>query len=461
MTRRLADLSPAQREAQRQQRRDEHARAKDKRLGVAPVTATVAPPEEPAVKDKTTWGKETRAQKQQEYNENMGRAADMLGDIARDGGVDGAAAERVGAYVASLAQEERQYLNRRVARSVSIGLARDALFLRSFEERIARMPVRIEPSGCAMHAAPRHSERIVNLALSDLHFGAALDSSELPIGTNAVTETRRLARVVAEARDYKPQYRDISKLHVYILGDIIEGLLKHNDRDGDQLTDQFVSMLYALIQAVGALAAAYPSVSIWFSPGNHGRNIVEHPGRSTSSKWDSFETMIALAVKAACRELHNVEWHVDKRPYIAVPLFNGWLFGTHGDTLLNIGNPGKSLNVAAITSQMNAINASGEYLPADDGRFDVFVAGHVHTGVLLHLPPGNLIINPPLCPPNGFARGFGAHRERCGQWLWESVEGYPVGDARLIEVSGRDDDDASLDSVIRHCAFAGDAWGLR
>ena len=456
MSPRIASLTAEQQQARRKQRRAEQQRYRAKRK----AAATEAEPAEPAQPAKTTWGRETRAQKQQEYNENMGRAADMLGDIARDGGTDGEAAERVGAYVARLAQEESQYLNRRVARSVSIGLARDALFLRSFEERISRMPVRIAPSACAERAAPQFSERVVNLALSDLHFGAALDARELPIGTDAITETRRLARVVAETRDYKPQYRSVSRLNVYVLGDLIEGLLKKNDRDGDQLTDQFVSMLYALIQSVGALAASYPSVDMWFSPGNHGRNIVEHPGRATSSKWDSFETMIALAAKAACRDLQNVAWHIDKKPYIVVPLFDSWLFGTHGDTLLNLGTPCKSLNVAAITSQMNAINASGEYLPADDGRFDVFVAGHVHTGVLLHLAPGNLIVNPPLCPPSGFARGFGAHRERCGQWLWESVEGYPVGDARLIEVGARDDSDASLDEIVKHCAFAGDTWRI-
>ena len=401
---------------------------------------------------KTSWDSGTAdAQKKQEYNRTMGEFADMLAD---PDSADETKQARVSRYLSNLAEDEKRFLNRRRARSVSLAAARELLFVRRFIEasRVV-FKDRIEPSGYASKSRRvfGKGKRIVNVLLSDLHFGARLDASELPTGYTAKTEARRLAKIVAEVCDYKPQYRDETTCNVLVNGDIIEGYLLHDIRDGDPLTDQFTGIVYALTQAIGHIAAAYPRVQVYWQSGNHGRNKLRHPGRATSSKWDSFETMAGVAVRLACQPLKNVVWNIPTTPYCTVPLFDARLLLTHGDTVINVGNPGKSLNLAKIDQQMAHINATGVY----GSKFDVFAVGHVHVGVHVSLMAGHLIVNPPLVPSNGFALTLG-YVSQCGQWLWESVEGYPVGDARLIEIGAAEDRDASLEKIIKPARFSYD-----
>jgi hypothetical protein len=70
----------------------------------------------------------TDAMKKQEYNRRMGLTAEMMHAIASG---DEA---KVAHYLSNLAEDEQRWLNRRRARSVSLEVARDILFLRQFEE---------------------------------------------------------------------------------------------------------------------------------------------------------------------------------------------------------------------------------------------------------------------------------------------------------------------------------------
>lgn len=403
--------------------------------------------------DEVTWGKDADAQKKAEYNRGMGQTADLLARVAAGEEVDPDLLSTCSRYISNLAEDEKRFVNRRRARSVSLAHARDVLMVRQFKEA-AQVVFKnaIVPKGYAAKPPKKGRKRVVNLLLSDLHFGAALSGDELPLEYNANTEARRLAKVVAECRDYKPHYRADSTLHLYVNGDIIEGYLLHDIRDGDTLTDQFVGIVYALTQAIGVLAAAYPRVKVFWQSGNHGRNKLRHPGRATSSKWDSFETMAGVSVELACKNLANVVFDIPQTPYCDVELPGGaHLLLTHGDTTLNVGNPGKSLQLEKIDHQMARINATLKYGQV----FDVFAVGHVHIGVSVSLAAGHLMVNPPLTPVNGFADSLG-YVSQCGQWLWESIEGYPVGDSRLIRVGAAEDNDASLEKIIKPARFSYD-----
>lgn len=398
----------------------------------------------------TSWGKEADAQKKQEYNRTMGEVADFMADPT---GVDEAGLERIARYLSNLAEDEQRFVNRRRARHVSLAAAREVLFVRRFMEA-ARVVFKDKVSASGYATQPpskKHPRRKVNLMLSDLHFGARLDGAELPVEFNARTEARRLAKVIMETIAYKPHYREQTELNLLVNGDIIEGLLQHDEADGDPLTDQFVAITYALVQAITLLATHYPSVNVYWQTGNHGRNKLRHPGRATTSKWDSFETMIGKSVELACSSLRNVRWEIPRAPYCAVPLFESHMLLTHGDTVINVGNPGATLPINKIEQQMSKINATRVY----GHQFDVFAVGHVHLGVNVLLPSGHLIINPPLVPSNGFALSLG-YVSACGQYLWESIEGYPVGDTRLIRVGKSEDEDPKLERIIKPARFSYD-----
>lgn len=384
------------------------------------------------------WGKGIPdRQKKQEYNRTMGHVAEMLHDT-----VAAPDDRRIARYVSNLAEDERRYVNRRRARAVSIAHARDVLFLRSVEELAARaFRGRITPRGYSRHRPTTEGDRIANLDLSDLHTGASLDPKESPEAFAWTEAARRLAFVVDQAAEYKTRYRNRQRLHVYLNGDLFEGFLEHDRADGFPLTEQFTATLRYLAQSLAYLGSAYRVVDVWLVPGNHGRNKLRHPGRATTQKWDSYETCLGVSLRAACSRLENVRFHIARAPAVVVPLFDGAALLTHGDTELAIGDP--DTRGRAYESEANRINGTLRY-----GRhIDLFVVGHWHKGRILRLRRTSWVVNGALVPSNGHARTAG-YDSACGQWLWESVPGYPLGDARFIDVGPNQDTDASLDRIV-------------
>jgi len=386
---------------------------------------------------------ELNRRKKQEYNEAMG----LVGDILSGQKVDEPdAAEKAATYLTKLSDDENAWLTQRNARSVSISAARELLMWRHIEARIRVVAPQIaaRPRGYARKKGVMPGPgRVLNMLWTDHHNGADLPRDELPVGYDRDAQRRRFASVLKNALDYKRDYRKDTVAHVYDAGDNLEGFLAHDMRSGEPLADQFATTLEYRIQATEHLAAEFPEVHIWVKPGNHDRNKMRHPGRATYQKWDSFQTMLGHAWAAACRNLPNVHFHVDKRPYAAVDSFGWKTFVTHGDTNFSVGNPGKTVRVNDIAHQMADINATQRY----GCRFDVFAVGHVHTSVNMRIGGAELFINASLCPSSGYSDSLGYYTD-CSQWLWETTEKYAVGDIRRVSVDTDTDTDASLDAII-------------
>ncbi len=386
---------------------------------------------------------EVTRQKRQEYNRRMGHTKELLHDIASGAAED----ERISRYVSNLAEDERRWLNRKMARSVSIATARDALFVRMFEAAASRvLKDKIVPRGYARKKASKIGSRIANLLLSDLHIGATLDERELNQGYGWTEAARRLAFVTLQAAEYKSQYRDRQILHVYLNGDVIEGLLLHDQADGAPLTEQCIAFLQYMGATLAHLAASYASVKVFCEPGNHGRNKLRHEGRATNQKWDSTETVLYVGLRMMCQRLENVSFEINRAPALTVPLFDKTMLLTHGDTHLKIGDPDKQAE--SYERALNQINGTLEY----GKHIDLLAVGHFHKGRLLKFRRSAVLINSALVPPNGHAKTEG-YDTACGQWIWESVQGYALGDARFVDVGPEIDKDASLDAIVK--PFAG------
>lgn len=387
--------------------------------------------------------KEAAAQRRQEYSRAMGEFADELA-------MDDLSGES-GAYIAKLAEQERRFGNRRLARSVSLAAAHEALALRQFKQAATQyLADKVTPIGYALRKHDDKLPRTVVLHLSDLHLGADLKSRDNPIAFGPVEEARRLEYVIRQALDYKPQYRETSELLVLLNGDVIEGLLMHDWRDGAPLTEQKVIFWRHLSTALGLLAQVYKRVHVECQPGNHGRDKIRHPGRATSSKWDGHEWQMYWALREMCRGLLNVTWSIPFRGYSVVDLYGAKMLMTHGDTEIKLGDPDTKAD--ANMRQMEAINSDLRY----GVRFDVAVFGHFHK---CRVQPGRvrLMFNGALIPPNGHARTMG-YAEPCRQLLWEAVEGHPVGDLRIIEVGRKQDEDEKLGTLIRPFRFDMDGF---
>lgn len=337
-------------------------------------------------------------------------------------------------------------------RTITTTIGRERLFMEQLQEALEGAFKNKLPVPKALIKQRGKAKRILNVMISDTHYGSNLDPREVQHAYGATEEARRTAAICKQVAEYKQQHRSETELYVHLLGDLIQGQL-HDMRDGLPLTEQVAAAMNILIQAIRFLAVQFPrGVTVFCTPGNHGRNTARHRERATNQKWDSIETMIYVALKQATSNLPNVKVILTYEPKYDFNAFDALGFGTHGDTVINPGYPGRSIDVGGLKKQINDINNAR----ASKGKkpYKLFIMGHVHVGSMTHLP-GDVVVmtNGCLLPPDAYATSIGIFETACGQWLWESVSGHIVGDARFIQVGEQNDRDADLDKII--VPFAG------
>lgn len=375
------------------------------------------------------------AEKRQEYSAAMGRFAGGLADDSLD--------NQDAQFLAALTEQERRYLNRRFARSLSLTTARERLLVAQFTEAAKYLRGSVQAQGYAVKPHTLQRKRVAVLGLSDLHFGADLDGRDNPHSYGEVEERRRLAHAVQSWLDYKPEHRESSAGLLIFNGDLIEGLLGHDARSGAPLTEQKIRFLNAAAQTIQLGAQCFKQLEVVFVPGNHGRNKLRHHGRALVSKWDGFEWFLGYCLQEICAPLRNVTWRLDRKPITIVNLFGSNLGITHSDTAISIGHPDKRAeqNFAAV----DKFNTERAYT---DRETNAWFFGHYHTARFHAYKRGGLVYNGALIPPNEFAQAMSA-RSECSQALWEAVEGFPVGDLRFTHVGKAQDTDARLDKILR------------
>jgi hypothetical protein len=335
----------------------------------------------------------------------------------------------------------------KLARSTAIYAANERIALDNFKAAARQyLSGKVAPTGYATKRSKKAIKRSVVLLLSDLHLGAELSSLDNPVPFGAIQEARRLEAVVRQLLDYKPHYRANTEAVLLINGDIIDGNLQHDMRDGAPLTEQKVIFWTYFRQIIALVAQQFPSVRVIFQPGNHGRDIARHPGRATSMKWDCHEWSMYYALQQMCNQLPNVTWQLDFRAVSVISFYGQYLGMTHGDTEVKIGHPDSaSERNASILSQANSNVLYGQHLSA-------WAFGHFHSPRYLPRSPGQLF-NGALIPPNGHARTSGYITEVCGQWLYEAVEGHIIGDLRFAKVDTSTDSDEKLGKLIKPFRF--------
>lgn len=292
----------------------------------------------------------------------------------------------------------------------------------------------------------KNIDRVHTLVLSDLHFGSDLKGDETGASDfNAIEESRRFAVVIKEAALYKEQYRNSTKLKILLLGDVIENQL-HDARTGATIAEQCARAIHLLLQGITYLAGKYGVVEVECATGNHGRNTQRHSKRAIHQKFDSLETIIYYAIKEACCYLNNVTINIPKTPMGFYEVFGKKIAYTHGDSIIKTGNPGAKLDIRALENQVNKINAALK----DKDEYSLFIYGHTHVAHVVYLSSGAILLgNGSLPPPDHFAVSLGIYESNNIQWIFESVEGFPLGDLRGLSITKNYDTDPSLDAIIK------------
>lgn len=324
----------------------------------------------------------------------------------------------------------------------------DRAFLDRFQQiagNLAKEIKKLPLSGFSKSPGPKHTDRVVTVALSDLHFGSRLDPRELPYRYDFPEEARSLASIVARTNDFKRDYRQDSELVVWLGGDLIKGGI-HDKLSGRVLSEQSADAIWLLTQSIRAFAAEWKQVSVYCSPGNHDRDEGRHHLKAVDGRWDSRATVIYFAVKTAVSHIPNVKVYIPRTFYSDWTLFDYRFCAQHGDAGFVAGSPSKAINVVKLAAQMQSVNLS----EVQYGRkpFNVFIMGHVHSASYVPLSVGELITNPCLTPVDGYSYSIGSYSNRAGQALFETSKDYAVGDLRFLWVDEDTRKDKSLEKII-------------
>lgn len=340
-------------------------------------------------------------------------------------------------YKLNLEKKQQKKINEELIKGVSL-----LDYVETFAEKVFSGRIDVKP----FKTKTTSTDRILNLVLSDLHFGADIDGEETGGPSyGKIEEARRFAKVISECCKFKMDKRNSTELNVFLLGDVIQNSL-HDFRDGSNLAEQYCRALHLLGQGFGVLAENFKKVTVLCATGNHDRNLTRHPGRAVHQKFDSYSTMIYYSLQKMFSNVPNVKFVIPKTPYVTAQNFSKKLYASHGDGGLKIGNTHSSINVSSIEKEINKLNSSLK----DDSEFSVAIFGHLHLGSVTFLSCNTtLLINGGLPPCDSYSLFLNSHESNSGQMLFESVPEIAVGDIRYLRVSAETDKDSSLDNIIK------------
>lgn len=316
---------------------------------------------------------------------------------------------------------------------------RPRYLLEAFREAAELFPP-IKPTKYASESKAYEPNRVLTAHLSDLHFGTDLLPEEHLLAYSNVEEARRLAYVIKNVIDYKTDKRDATALQLLFNGDLLAGLLGHDDRAVAELTVQMLRAVHIIVQAIAACCQHFKRVTVRVQYGNHGRNLLRHMQRQDNRKYENFELLIMMMATGPLRDFKNLRWDIPKRPVSFWKVFEHQFGMTHGDTVA-----GKKPGTQTLASALAEIRASSFY--GLKGQLDVFFMGHWHKGIMEVAGDTTVVCNPALLPPDGHSESNG-YLNACGQWLIESTPHFAVGDARLVRVGVEQDKNSKLDAII-------------
>lgn len=292
-------------------------------------------------------------------------------------------------------------------------------------------------------------ERETVCHISDTHFGINVDSEEVEGSIyNWEVSARRFGYLAQTVADYKLDHRkECQRLVLNFCGDIVHGIIHADDYNADLLAMQLVGAARYMIAFIDYELNFYEKILVPTTSDNHARvyTPVKGKSRAMAQKYDSFNTVMFEMVQQAFRNNPNVQFLIPKTPYTIYKVFGYPFWTTHGDTVIKIGNPSKTIDIGKIVGKIDAINSVLD----ESKRMQVLLTGHVHTGLYLGLDSGvDLFINPSMSGIDPYAQAIGNIRpSRPGQWLFEVSKEHRVGDKRLVWLASADND-KSYEEII-------------
>jgi len=289
-------------------------------------------------------------------------------------------------------------------------------------------------------------ERTVVAHISDTHIGLMLQGATMD-GLNHFNPqiaARRFAFFAKTLAQYKLEHRKQTDLVLVLNGDILAGVIHSQDTMNIlPISLQYTVALRIFTQFISYISQHFTKMTIVCETGNHDRVMhKENKGRQTDEKWDSFATILYESLIQVFYKHKNIHFILSKTPYSLLKIQGHQAMITHGDTVVKVGNPGKSINIKSITDQVNAFSSGLKI------NLKMLLVGHVHKSTYITLDNGcDLVINGTLSGTDEFAQSIGILSNNPIQQIFEVTKDHAVGDMRFVRVNEGDNDE-SLDQII-------------
>ena len=284
-------------------------------------------------------------------------------------------------------------------------------------------------------------QREIVAFMSDTHFGLTIDPDEVPSNKYGwKVAARRMGKFAQQIATYKIEHRaETPTLRLCLGGDLAQGVIHMDEAGLDLMTYQFVGTISIIKQMLDYLRHHFDNIIVECTPCNHLRFPWKNKGgRVTSQKFDSFATMIYVALQEAFRTAKDVEFHVPKTPWTDFEILGHRIYMTHGDTTFTVGNPGQTINTKNITQDVDKLNAA---VPDSHKKYEAVMLGHVHKALWITLDNGvEFLTNGTGSGTDPFAQGgpgvFTSHPAQC---IFEVTVDHVIGDYRRISLKDADD----------------------
>jgi len=311
--------------------------------------------------------------------------------------------------------------------------------LDGFESALSKMgTIQVSKIDKPTLKSSRKKARANGVMISDTHFGLKIKSDEVEHNEyDWLIAARRMGKLADQAAQYKINHRDeCDEIHVCLGGDLGQGIIHMSDNNTDLITYQVAGIISYIVQTIDHLRKYYQHVHIHCTHDNHLRLTHKGPDRALAQKFDAFSTMIHIGIQYAFRGMDDVTFTVPKHAITTFNIFDHKFGLTHGDTHIESGNTGTTVNIKNIANQVLRLNAAA----ADNKIYDVILLGHVHTPLYTHLSETNtrLVINGTGSGTDPYSESKGWFRTAPVQVIWETVKEHAIGDLRFINLQDAD-----------------------
>jgi len=258
------------------------------------------------------------------------------------------------------------------------------------------------------------------LVISDTHVGKIVEPGE----TNdfgLYNPLRYLAKLqhleqtvtgILQERNACPVGNPIHKLHIMLLGDLVDGMLNHAEEipSHTYVSQQVHLAALSLFQSIARMASGVDEVLVYGLGGNHARwpNQKKPP---TTGRFSNLDTIVLEWLQSLfdVSPIKNVKCRFERSFHQIIDILGTRICCSHGDGLKG-GDKAMGVPIHAIAREINSMTqrlaARGDKIP------DLFICGDKHKKIELPTARGSFMINGAFPGTDGYSLAAGFSETR-------------------------------------------------